>query len=296
MDVKTYEIQGQLVVVTTWDEKAQSFPISWIDLESTEAANHRMDRLQGTSQEKTEKAARVLASFGVRDAVSELRGQLDLEIRTLQGRVSRNVYEMVRGAFRSGFDGDRLFEVVAAEFSRRSDDRLVEEWARWLRQPETQHMVQMENAEPGDDDAIEKTRYLSALYADRNARHRRELVARLDHAVRASETGIETVTILTDALQDTVHLVLENPPAEEEFDDIRTRVQVKARRATLDSLLFSYRNATDEEIQRYLSYWESPDGQRVAGITMSAITAGARFGSKMAVENIAAAMGRDVEP
>jgi len=157
-------------------------------------------------------------------------------------------------------------------------------------------MVQMENAEPGDDDAIEKTRYLSALYADRNARHRRELVARLDHAVRASETGIETVTILTDALQDTVHLVLENPPAEEEFDDIRTRVQVKARRATLDSLLFSYRNATDEEIQRYLSYWESPDGQRVAGITMSAITAGARFGSKMAVENIAAAMGRDVEP
>lgn len=290
MDVKTYEVQKHMVVVTTWDGKVQSFPRTWVDLEATKRLGH-IDPTEGIAPERLEKARALLEAYGVRAAVSGYFPQLENEIRSIQTLIPRRTYDLVRASFRSGFDGERIFDVVAADFAKNIDDALLERWARWLSRPETGRIVAMENAAASDSDDIEESRYLSELYAEGSNVPRTDLIAQLDRAVHASETGLEVVVLLTDALQQSSRFVLADPPDEQSLDALRDRFGSSVRKATIDSLLYTYRAATYDELSQYLGFWETPEGSRIAGLIMSAIVGGARYGNEVAVRNVAAGMG-----
>ena len=63
MDVKSYEIQGQVVVVMTWDGKVQSFPLTWVDLEATKNVSHPYDPAEGIPPKRLQKARMLLDAF-----------------------------------------------------------------------------------------------------------------------------------------------------------------------------------------------------------------------------------------
>ena len=115
MDVKSYEIQTQVVVVTTWDGKVQSFQLTWVDLEATKNASHQYDPTEGIPPERLQKARMLLDAYGVRAGVSGFFEQLEVEIRSIQAIVDRPTYDVVRGSFRAAFDGERVFDVVVAD-------------------------------------------------------------------------------------------------------------------------------------------------------------------------------------
>ncbi len=295
MDVKSYEIQTQVVVVTTWDGKVQSFPLTWVDLEATKNASHQYDPSEGIPPERLQNARMLLDAYGVREGVSGFFEQLEVEIRSLQGVVDRPTYDVVRGSFRAAYDGEHIFDVVIADFARNADDALLDVWSRWMSLPETKRIMAMENAELRSDDEFDKSRYLAELYANPATSGRRELVGRLDKALRASEAGLEIVTALSDSLHHSTRLVVPNPPPEQDLEQIREKLWPSVYKATVDSLLFSYRTASDEELESYLAFWESEDGRRIAELSTGALVAGAQYGAEMAVRNVAAGTGASVE-
>ncbi len=295
MDVKSYEIQTQVVVVTTWDGKVQSFPLTWVDLDATKNASHQYDPAEGIPPERLQKARTLLDAYGVRKGVSGFFEQLEVEIRSLQGVVDRPTYDVVRGSFRAAYDGERIFDVVIADFARNADDSLLDVWSRWMSLPETKRIMAMENAELRSDDEFDKSRYLAELYANPDTNGRRELVSRLDKALRASEAGLEIVTALSDSLHHSTRLVVPNPPPEQDLEQIREKLWPSVYKATVDSLLFSYRTASDEELETYLAFWESEDGRRIAELSTGALAAGAQYGGEMAVRNVASGTGASFE-
>ena len=295
MDVKSYEIQTRVVVVTTWDGKVQSFPLTWVDLEGTKNASHQVDPAQGIPPERLQKARMLLDAYGVREGVSGFFEQLDVEIRSIQALVDRPTYDVVRGSFRAAYDGERIFDVIVADFAGNADDALLDVWSRWMSLPETERVIAMENAELGNDDEFDKSRYLAELDAN-DTSGRRELVGRLDKALRASEAGLEIVATLSDSLRQSTRLVVPNPPPEQDLEQIREKLWPSVYKATIDSLLFSYRTASGEELESYLAFWESEDGRRIAELSTGALAAGAQYGAEMAVRNVAAGTRASVEP
>ncbi len=295
MDVKSYEIQTRVVVVTTWDGKVQSFPLTWVDLEATKNASHQVDPAEGIPPERLQKARMLLDAYGVREGVSGFFEQVEVEVRSLHAVVDRPTYDVVRGSFRAAYDGERIFDVVVADFARNADDALLDVWSRWMSLPETERIMAMENAELRNDDEFDKSRYLAELYVNPDTNGRRELVSRLDKALRASEAGLEIVTALSDSLHHSTRLVVPNPPPEQDLEQIREKLWPSVYKATVDSLLFSYRTASDEELESYLAFWESEDGRRIAELSTGALAAGAQYGGEMAVRNVAAGTGASVE-
>ena len=176
------------------------------------------------------------------------------------------------------------------------DDALLDVWSRWMSLPETERIMAMENAELRNDDEFDKSRYLAELYANPETRGRRELVSRLDKATRASEAGFEIVAALSDSLHQSTRLVVPNPPPEQDIEQFREKLWPSVYKATIDSLLFSYRTASDQELESYLAFWESEDGRRVAELSTGALVAGVQYGAEMAVRNVAAGTGASVEP
>ena len=295
MDVKSYQIQTRVVVVTTWDGKVQSFPLAWVDLEATKNVSHQYDPAEGIPPERLQKARMLLDAYGVREGVSGFFEQLEVEIRSIQPIVDRPTYDVVRGSFRAAYDGARIFDVVVADFARSTDDALLDRWSRWMSLPETVRIMAMENAELGDDDEIDKSRYLAELYANPDTNDRRALVSRLDKALRASEAGLEIVVALSYSLHRSTRLVVPNPRPEQDLEQVREKLWPIVYKATVDSLLFAYRTASDEELESYLVFWESDDGRRIADLSTGALATGAQYGAEMAVRNVAAGTGASVE-
>lgn len=301
MDVKSYEIQARVVVVTTWDGKVQSFPMAWVDLEATKSVSHQVDPAEGIPPVRLQKARMLLDASGVREGVSGFFEGLEVELRSIQTLVDRPTYDVVRGSFRAAFDGERVFDVVVAELARHGDDELLQRWSRWMSLPETERMLAMENAQltdsdtDSDDDAIDKSRYLAAFHASADADHRQELIGRLDKAVRASEAGLEIASALAGSLQASRRLVVSNPPAELDPEQLRQKLWPSVYKVTIDSLLFTYRTASNEELISYIAFWESDDGRRIAELTADALAAGVHYGAEMAVRNVASATRTSIE-
>ena len=301
MDVKSYEIQARVVVVTTWDGKVQSFPMAWVDVEATKSVSHQYEPAEGIPPVRLQKARMLLDAYGVRAGVSGFFEELEIELRSIQTVVDRPTYDVVRGSFRAAFDGERVFDVVVAELARRADDALLDRWSRWMSLPETERMMAMENAKltgsdtDSDDDAIDESRYLAAFHANADADYRQELIGRLDKAVRASEAGLEIASALAGSLQASRRLVVPNPPAALDPEQLRQKLWPSVYKVTIDSLLFTYRTASNEELISYLEFWESEDGRQIAELTAGALAAGVHYGADMAVRNVASGTGASVE-
>ncbi len=295
MDVKSYEIQSRVVIVTTWEDQVQSFPVAWVDIEATKNVSHQPTAGDGISPERLAHARRLLAAYGVRAGVSGWFEQLVGEIRSIKPQVSKPTYDVVRGAFRSAYNGDRIFDVVIADFATQANDELLDRWSSWMSRPEIVQILAMENAELTDTDEMDKSRYLAEFYSTPGSSGRTELVTRIDSALYASQIGLEIAVSLAESLQGAARLVLPNPRAEQNVDQLRQRFWPSVHKASVDSLLFSYRTASDEQLASYLAFWESDDGRRIAELTMTSIVAGARYGSEMAVRNVDAAVGGSIE-
>ena len=139
----------------------------------------------------------------------------------------------------------------------------------------------------------DRSRYLSKLYANpKLASERRELIQRLDRANHGTEIGVEMVIVLVEALQEAAHVALPNPPPRRNIDELRKKLRSQLRSAAVRSMLYTYRNASNEELETFIRFWESSDGKRIADQSRSSIAAGFDFGKDIALQTISTNLGK----
>jgi hypothetical protein len=113
------------------------------------------------------------------------------------------------------------------------------------------------------------------------------LVARLDDVRRSTESGIEVVLYLIEAFFEAGRQIF--PDEEIEYDpaELRRTLTPGMRRSRLESMILLFRNASDDDLERYIAYWKSVEGQRISDLINAALEASAMQGSDVAMQILA---------
>lgn len=288
MDVESYEIQRNVVVIKTWDGRHRTLPLMYVDVAATEAANDQAELADRIAPDRLAKARRACDAYGVLSAVALYRDALDGQIQKYRGDMPIATFDRLRAAFRNAFDDERSFEAVVAHFAQNANHEMLDGWNEWLATPFAQRMVAMENATLEGGSLTEARRYFVNLSKDRNAyARRRGMIERLDAARRSTESGVEVVLYLMESFFEAGRQIYPDETIEYNPDELRRTLTPSFRRSNLDGMLVLFRDATDEELERYIAYWTTAEGKRISDLLNQALEAGAMEGSKIALEILA---------
>jgi len=81
---------------------------------------------------------------------------------------------------------------------------------------------------------------------------------------------------------------LPNEEIDYDADEMRRSLMPVLKKTNLKNMLILFRKATDQDLENYIEYWKTRDGQRVVALMNAALEAGARQGSAVAMEMVAA--------
>jgi hypothetical protein len=285
MDVKSYEIQQHVVVVTTWDGRHRALPIAYVDVPATEAANAHTELADRIAPERLEKARQACEAFGILGSVALYRDVLSQQVEKRRGNMSIATFDEIRAAFRNAFDDERTFDAVAAHLARNATVELLDEWNAWLHTPFARRMVAMESAVIEGPATAEAQRYYIKLSKNREAYARRAaLMGRLDDARSSTKSGVEVVLYLIEAFFEAGRRIFPDEEITFDAEDLRRTLTPLMRENNVDGMIVLFRDASDDELEQYIAYWSTAEGKRIADFLNAALQAGARQGSDVAMQ------------
>lgn len=288
MDVESYEIQNNAVVVKTWDGRFRSLPAMYVDIEATESANASASAAERVAPARVAMARDACDAYGIHGTVAVYGSVVDQEIQKFRGDMSIAAFDQLRAAFRNAFDDDRAFDAVVAHFAQNANLDVLQAWTAWLETPFAAYMIRMETTELSGQDAVDASRYYLELVGDADAYARRlALIERLDDARKSTKTGVEVVLYLLEAFFAAGQTVFPDDEIEYDPDELRQQLVPVIRQSSSESALMLFREASDGELENYIAYWKTAEGQRNIDLINAALEAGARQGSVVAMDILA---------
>jgi len=288
MDVESYEIQKNIVLVKTWDGRHRALPIAYVDVAATEAANDHTELAERIAPERLARARQACDTYGILSSVALYRKVLAQQVEKRRGNMSIATFDQIRAAFRNAFDDERTFDAVVAHLARNANVELLDTWNAWLATPFAQKMVGMENAEIDGPAAADYQRYYINLSSNREAYARRQaLMERLDDARDSTKSGVEIVLNLVEAFFEAGRQIFPDEEIEFNADELRRSLTPLMRESNVEGLIVTFRDASDNELEQYIAYWNTAEGKRISDFVNTALEAGARQGSDVAMEILA---------
>jgi hypothetical protein len=209
----------------------------------------------------------VLDLYGVKAEVSLLPALLQAQLENEQAGYPPEVYTVLREAFGEAYRADGLYQTLLEHMAANAEPGHLEAAREWLRGPLAQKLVQME-IEAGSPEAQgELQTFMDEFDADApESRRRLELIQALDEAGGATEVAlavsVETVRAVVRGVQPLLpeDKRMPEPEIEREVGRLEIQLQMTMRYGTWLSLLYTYREASDEELMEYLAFLESAEG------------------------------------
>ena len=265
LEVSRYEVRDDVVVFVTPDGKLQSLLRSFVDLDAT----------QQKGQFALSAPYRLPASEAMVAEAVELIGlrRLTDEIATSAQGVARGVRhasfppDVLALATSKGFRADRLYEIAEDAFRSRASRSQLSTALVWLRSPLARHKRALETGASRDTRAS----FHAAIMKNPPSRARLELVQRLDIASGTSEAAVEIQAAMMGALLEG----LETPAsaAETVVEQARPQFAAKTRARIQMSLLYTYKDVSDEDLADNLRYLESENGRWLSRVVLNALFA-----------------------
>ncbi len=292
IEVKEFEVKENVIVFTTLDGRLRSLPLSYVDLETTQSLGRKLTEPMELSQNHVDNARQALTLYGVKDSVFQLGELLESQLEGAEAQIPKPVLEMLRNAVRKGVDGERVFEVVVQRFALAAEEEALMAWIEWLQSPLARRIVEMEMASQSPEAEEERARFVESLEQEGTPSGRIDLLRRLDEAVRATEAGMDAYFAMMKGMNQAMRSVIPEAPAEQdqELESLRKQLAEGAKEHTIQQMLFTYRSATDPDLQSYIQYWETDSGRRFTELTTDAVMAGIAF----AADAIGRAFAEDV--
>ena len=288
LDVESYEVKGQMVVVETWDGRLRSLPQAYVDLAATEEANRGKTLEQRIAPERLATARTACDAYGMRSRVGDYWEAFESELRKLRGQMSYPAYEQLRASFRNAFDDDRSVNAVVAHFARNANLGLLDSWSAWLHEPSTKRMIALETTDLNPQAVSAATRFYVKLKSDTATyERRRALVDRLDEARETTEGSVEIVMALLEAFAELGKSLFPGEDFDYDREELRAALAPALRETVRIGFLVAFKDVSDADLETYIDYWRSKEGQLVAGLLNGALESGAQRGSEIAMEMVA---------
>jgi len=222
---------------------------------------------------------RLLELSGLRD---QLRAAPELVARDAEAQAGPLPPERRRAlaeALRQAYDPRRLEEDVRAALARSlaGEEARLERALALMASPVARRMAELEEAAARPEAQAEMGRFLAGLAAAPPPRERRELVRRVMAAQQAVEALLDLqeatfrgmVAAFNPALPPERRL--EGAELAEALREMRRRSRPQVERFLEGSLLYTYREASDAELERYARLLERPEARWATRILLAAL-------------------------
>jgi hypothetical protein len=231
----------------------------------------RLNDLTGPESERAPRAQvsldQVLEASGVRTQLNGLTARLAREFGAPEGRVSARDQAAIQYVVATRLSGDRVFRLLREDLARRVDGARLQAKGAWLATPLGRRIAALEARDGSVDADARVAAFARALPANPPSARRRELVERLDWVTGASDVSAQVVAGIAGSVARAGAAAApaeQRTPAryiESQVAELRVRAAEALRESTVVSLLSTYRDLSDDELELYVTF-ESSEGGR----------------------------------
>lgn len=253
----------------------------------------RNERPTGELSPKVEK---LLESLGLKSIIFQMPAVVSAAVAQAEKYVSGDgpeVAGIVLGAFEHAFQPDEIYGVVSSSFADRAEDSQLNSAMLWLRSPLARRMSDLELSARTPEGLRLLREYAASLESTMPSAARLDMLQRLDEVTGRTEADVERrIRILRTVIESFNHLVpSEHHMTEEEIEQtvekVRSELHVSMKNYSLVNLLFTYRSASDADLGKYITFWETVEGQWLKRATEESLSAGMFHGFETAIERVA---------
>lgn len=219
----------------------------------------------------------VIATAGIDEHLQQLSALAAAEIESRREALDPGEYERLRNAMLPAYEPAKLRSTVVDTFMKQLDMEKLTKWSATLQEPLMKDMAELERKAGSDESFDQVITYMRELKQQPPPARRMDLVRQLDSSTGASEIALDSQLAITRSLLQAINTSL---PADQQLDgqrtaqllaDLRNEMAPKLDEITTATLLFAYRDLSDDQLRAYLDRYTSPEGQWATATTKRAL-------------------------
>lgn len=229
----------------------------------------------------------LLLASGLKQTLSQLPQKLMAGVKQSgKPKASPAIRKAMEDAVAASFSAQAFLDRAAAALKKDFEQKRVQALLKDYSTPAAKRMVGLEQALPSPK---EFARFASSAAAARPSPQRTGLIKRIDAATRASDLAIEVAFSSMKGLAVSAAGGAQKAAAvDKAIERQRAASTDNIRNATLLNLAFSYRNASDAELEAYAKFYEAENSKWLSGIIYAALAEELRSASTQAATRAAA--------
>ena len=219
----------------------------------------------------------VIRLSGLQDQLDRIPGQMQAQLEARKDELSAEASKRVQAVIAKAFDAKRLHVGAIEMFSQRADTERLQQVAQWLRGPLGSRMTALEVAATRPDAEPALREFMAQLQAAPPSPARLELAKRLSEATDAPDAALRLMTAMVQGMADAFDAARDDGTSASRQEVEAALAQLRSQReivvqGILVKLLFTYRDASEQELSDYAAFWESDLGRWFNGLSVDAFT------------------------
>jgi hypothetical protein len=242
--------------------------------------------------------ADLLAASGLNQHLNQLPQQLIGGIKQSGAQPSRTspaIVAAIETAVAESFTAQNFQNRLNADLNKGFDQKRAQALLADLSTPSAKSMIGLEQASPPPE---EFARFVRSQGASRLTPARRDLILRIDTATRASELAVEAAFVSMKALA--VGIVGAQAQKSDAIDKAiekqRASATANIRSSTFANLAFTYRNASDADLETYAKFYETENNKWFSGLVYASLLEETRSAAAKAGERVATLASKPGKP
>ena len=240
--------------------------------------------------------ADVLAASGLNQQLDQLPRQLITGVRQSskqRAKPAPAVLAAIEKAVTESFTAQNFRDRLSANLKKNFEQKRMQALLADLSTPAAKRMIEMEQATPAPE---ELSRFARSPAANMLSAERKQLIKRIDAATRASDLAIESAFVSMKAVAMGIvgGQAQKAAAVDKAIEKQRASATANIRNATLVNLAFTYKDASDADLEGYAKFYEAENSKWLSGIVYASLLEEATSASAQAGERVGAMTSKPV--
>jgi hypothetical protein len=212
-----------------------------------------------------------------------------------QSKAPPAVVKAIENAVAESFTAQGFHDRVSANLKKNFDQKRLQALLKDFSTPAAKRMIELEHAAPSPE---EFARFARSPAATRPSSKRASLVKRIDAATRASDLAVDVAFSSMKAIASGIvgEGAGKAAAADKAIEKQRASATQKIRNATLLNLAFSFKDASDADLEEYARIYEAENSKWFTDIVYASLLEEVKSASAQAGERIGSLASKPAAP
>ncbi|MEW6672079.1 MAG: DUF2059 domain-containing protein [Thermodesulfobacteriota bacterium] len=192
----------------------------------------------------------------------------------------------IDAAIESAFNPKRIEALLYSDIGKNLSTEEIQKVLYWLDSPLGKKLTRLEEEAASPAANQEMTQALQQMNNDSGVPERLKLLQRIEKALLATEIAVDTILNIQIAIISAISAMspAPNPPNFEQITEMvhknRLQVQEVICPQVISGFFYTYRDVSNEDLQTYIAFIESPTGRKYHQVIMKAFSDALIFSGK----------------